>query len=363
MVGGGQRGLLYILERLNREQFEPIVIVPSYGLLLNKVKELNISTRCFKIKGIKNPLNLITTVVRIVKIIWSERIDLLHTDSPKNTIYGGLSAKITGKPLIYHARVGDRDKLDKLLYFLSTKIIAVSKATAKRFNSSKVEIIYNAIDVKRFNPDTDNNEIRKEFNMPSRQTGKNDILIGTIGQLIPKKGQKEFLNAASGILKIYPKIKFIIVGNGNKKYKEELEELCRSLNISQSIIFTGFRDDVPAIMSALDIFVLATSYPEGLCRTILEAMACGKPVITTNVGSNPEALINGVTGILLPPPGSPSLLKDAILKLIKDEQKRKEMGEKGRERAVELFNIETHIREIEKLYLDLLTPLKRDKNP
>ena len=345
-VGGGQKGLLYILERVNKEHFEPLVIAPSGGLFLEKVSELNIPIKCVKM-GSLNLLNLTRTVPRIINLIWMERVDLIHTDSPRGTVYGGIAAKITGRPLIYHVRVSNKDKLDNLLYSLSTKIIAVSKASAKRFRKSdKIEVIYNAIDLNEFNPNIDGVDIREEFNV-------NHILIGTIGQLIPKKGQKELLLVAPDIIETYPRVKFIIVGNGNTAYRKELEDLSRKLNIVDNVIFTGFREDIPKIISAIDIFVLFTSHEEGLCRSILEAMASGKPVITTNVGGNPETVINNVTGILLPSQDI-SLLKNALLELIKDEKKRKEMGSKGRERVEKFFNIDENIRRIEKVYLGVL---------
>ncbi|MFH1904710.1 MAG: glycosyltransferase [bacterium] len=352
-VGGGQKGLLYMLERINRDRFEPIVIAPSQGSFLDRAAKLGISTKCLKMGKLLNPLNLITTVPRVMKLIWKEEVDLIYTDSPREGIYGGIAARITGSPLIYHARVSDKSRLDKLIYFLSTKVIAVSKASAERFkNSEKVKIIYNAIDLNEFNPNIDGSKIREEFNVPN-------ILIGTVAQLIPEKGQKDLLLATADILKTYPRVKFIIVGDGNIGYRKELEKLCRELGITDNIVFTGFREDIPQIMSSIDIFVLSTSWNEGLCRAILEAMGAAKPVITTDVGGNSETVVDGITGVLLPY-RSPFLLKDALLELIRDKQKREEMGKQGRERVIKLFNIDENIKRIEKVYEELTLEEKND---
>ncbi|MBU0479211.1 glycosyltransferase [bacterium] len=344
-VGGGQKGLLYILERINRDCFDPVVVAPSQGSFLDRAAKLGISTKCLKM-GKLNPLNLIITVPKIAKLIWTEKINLIYTDSPRGAIYGGIAAKIIGRPLVYHARVSDKSRLDKLIYILSTKIITVSKASAERFkNGGKVKIIYNAIDLNEFNPDIDGSKIREEFSA-------NDLLIGTMGRVSSEKGQKELLHTVPDILKAYPKIKFVIVGGGNPEYIEKLKKLCQKLGITNNVIFTGFREDIPEIMAAIDIFALFTSN-EGLCRSILEAMGTGKPVITTDVGGNSETIKNEVTGILIPF-HNPSLLKDALFELIRDKKKRKEMGRRGRERAVKLFDIEENIRKIEKIYLEVL---------
>jgi glycosyltransferase involved in cell wall biosynthesis len=360
-VGGGQKGLLYMLERIDRKDFEPIVAVPSGGLFLDKVSELGVQTVGVGM-GRLNILNLITATLGILRVIRRHGIDLIHTDSPRNTVYGGIAARITGTPLVYHARVSDRDRLDKVLHLLATRVVAVSEAAAGRFrdcsptqtgqfvSARKVEIIYNAIDTNEFSPNVDGRKTRKEF-------GISNILIGTVGQLIPAKGQRELLFAAADILRIHPEVRFVIVGTGEAAYREELESICRRLNIADNVILTGFREDIPAIMAAFDVFVLFTSN-EGLCRTVLEAMGSEKPVITTDVGGNPETVIDGITGILLSL-RDPSRFKDAILELVEDEKKRKTMGRRGREVAMERFDMDRNMRRVERLYRLLLSSKRK----
>ena len=146
----------------------------------------------------------------------------------------------------------------------------------------------------------------------------------------------------------------MIVGEGNSAYREKLEELSKNLGLSGTIVFTGFREDIPRIMNMLDIVVLpSTTHLEGLSRVIIEAMASSKPVIATNSGGNPEAVEDGATGLLVPPE-DPNKLAESILTLIKDKTKRNQMGEAGRKRAEKLFNIEKNVFRIEKVYEELL---------
>jgi glycosyltransferase involved in cell wall biosynthesis len=127
------------------------------------------------------------------------------------------------------------------------------------------------------------------------------------------------------------------------------------LGFNDRVIFTGFREDIPEIMAALDIFVSPTLYKEGLSRSILEAMASSKPVITTCLGGNPEVVVDGVTGILIPPKNSLKLA-DAISELTKDMNRRKDMGKAGRKRIEQLFTIEEATKKTEEIYEELLCP-------
>ncbi|PIU68061.1 MAG: glycosyltransferase family 1 protein, partial [Armatimonadetes bacterium CG07_land_8_20_14_0_80_40_9] len=146
-------------------------------------------------------------------------------------------------------------------------------------------------------------------------------------------------------------IKFLIVGDG--PLREELKEQSKDLGIEDEVTFTGSRQDIPEIMAALDIFVL-TSIKEHFGRVVIEAMACGKPVIATNSGAVPEIVEDKVTGILVPPEDSEKLA-EAIIELLEDKEKAKEMGIAGRKRVEELFSIEKHTRQIEEVYLSLLS--------
>jgi glycosyltransferase involved in cell wall biosynthesis len=248
----------------------------------------------------------------------------------------------------------EKKSFEKFLFNRAHKVIAVSKAASQRFQEfesaqEKVVIIYNGVDLTEFTPQPPDSQLREEFGIE-----KDRILVGTLGQLIPGKGQDVFLKAAAQVIKQTPEVKFMIVGDGNQFYRQKLEDLSKDLGLSGKVVFTGFREDIPRITSLLDISVLpSTTHLEGLSRVIIEAMASSKPVIATNSGGNPEAVEDGITGILVPPEDSHSLA-ESILDLIKDETKRNRMGEAGRTRAEKLFSIENNISQIEKIYEELL---------
>ena len=357
MIGGGQRSLLLILEKLNKKRFKPFLICPSEGDFTDKAEKLGIETTIIKTRSLKrlNFFSNAATIFKLIKFIKQKNIDLIHTDAPRQTFYAGIAARLAGKPLVWHVRVSDPEEnfYDKFLLTLSSKVIAVSKAVRERLEevaprSDKFVVIYNGVDLTEFNQQLADKRFKEEFEIEDDW-----ILVGTVGQLTRGKGQDIFLRAAAQVSKLFPNVKFIIVGDGNEAYRKKLKDLSKELRIAEKVIFTGFREEIPQIMSSLDIVVLSSTHLEGFSRIILEGMASSKPVIATRVGGNPEAVKDGKTGILVSP-GDPQRLAKAILELVKNENKRFQLGIAGRRRAEKLFNIEKNIAQIEKLYEELL---------
>ena len=148
----------------------------------------------------------------------------------------------------------------------------------------------------------------------------------------------------------YNEAVFLIVGEGY--LKNELEQLARDLGIENDVEFVGEREDIPQILSIMDIFVLPSAL-EGFSNVILEAMATGLPVVATNVGGIPELVVNKQTGILVPP-DEPEELAKAIVDLLRDKNTSREMGKRGRERIEKYFGLEKMLGEYDALYQDLI---------
>ena len=135
---------------------------------------------------------------------------------------------------------------------------------------------------------------------------------------------------------------------------EELRSFTHELNLKKNVTFLGNRHDVPDLLNIMDLFVL-TSLHEGVSNTILEAMACGLPVVGTHVGGTPEIVADGKTGILVPPQ-HPEQLAAAIRSFIENQTLRREMGKQGRRRAEEHFSLERMVENYEALYISLTKP-------
>ena len=158
------------------------------------------------------------------------------------------------------------------------------------------------------------------------------------------------------VVKHRPQAKFLVVGEDKESkgflLKKLMEKACR-LGLDQQVIFTGWRDDIPYMLSAIDIFVQNPTYPEGLGISTLEAMASGKPTVVTNMGGLSDTTINEVTGLIVPPSDA-KMLSDAIIRLLDDRNLASQMGKRARLRAEEKFDIEKIAKRMEQVFLQLL---------
>jgi len=179
-------------------------------------------------------------------------------------------------------------------------------------------------------------------------------IVGTVARFTEQKGLKYFVQAIKLIKEQIPNCKFIIVGDG--ELKNSLINSVKNIGVSQDVIFTGYRVDAVSLMSIFDIFVLPSLW-EGMPYTILEAMALKKPVVATNVFGNSEIILNGITGNLVPPRDSLAI-SEAVIRLLKDKEKAKEMGENGFRRVKKNFSAKKMTEKIEQTYLELLNGFK-----
>ena len=166
-------------------------------------------------------------------------------------------------------------------------------------------------------------------------------VIGNVAALAGHKGQRHLVAAAARIVRAVPDARFLIVGDG--ELREPLEKQIKSLALERHVLLTGFRADALALMKSFDLFVMS-SITEGLGSAVLEAMACNRAVVATRAGGLPEAVDDGVTGLLVPTHDEPALA-DAIVKLLQDAALREAMGQAGRERVVREFSVEKMVKD------------------
>jgi glycosyltransferase involved in cell wall biosynthesis len=357
--GGGQLSLINILRYIVRTSFNPYLVCSSEGTLIAKVREIGIESTVIKMRPLKGLgiFSILTAILGLYRLSRRWNIKIIHSNAgaTRDTFYSALTARLMGIPFIWHVRtIESGGILDRILAFLSTKIIAISNAVKQRLywikDSKKVEVIYNGVDLNEFRFGIDGSQIRREFNISEK-----DILIGTVGQLIPWKGHRYLLEAAKIVKERASNIKFLIVGDEvpeGSGYRKELEGFSLKLGLKEDVIFTGFREDIPDVMAAIDIFVLP-SINEPFGRVIIEAMAMGKPVVATNSGGVPEIVVDGEIGYIVPIKDAMALA-ERINELINNREKREEMGRAGRKRVEEMFTIEKNVGAVERLYEDIL---------
>jgi len=211
--------------------------------------------------------------------------------------------------------------------------------------SEKLVVIYNSVEISEYQGGVDVARIREELEIDPAHT-----VVGTVSRLDEAKGIRYFLQAVPEVLIRNSEVSFLIVGAGSQR--RELERLARDLDIESRVIFAGYRPDVVKMLAIMDVFVLPSLY-EGFPNAVLEAMAIAKPVVATRVGGTPEAVEDGVTGLLVPP-RDPKALAEAIIALLQDRERAEAMGQAGRERVERYFSAERMVQETEALYEELI---------
>ncbi len=360
---GAEESLLNLACFLDREKFNPFFILPEEGRFSSKLRDSGIKVFIAALPKIRKVCGVMRSGEEILAIAREKSSHLIHANSIRTNLYGAYVAKRMRIPIVWHERnliTSELVDLDRFFSFLPDKIICNSNAIAQRFVrkgkiGQKIAVIHNGVDIERFNPAISGDGIRKEFGFKSEE-----IIIGIAGRLGPEKGLETFLNSAKIILSQHPEstnVRFLIVGDAvfpaHKWMEEHLKRVVKDLNIVDQVVFTGFRDDMPWLYAAMNIFVLASD-AEACGRVIFEAMATALPVVATDSGGTPEIVLPGVTGLLFAPKDSQKLA-EGILYLIRNKETAKKMGLAGRERIEKFFTIEKNVRETQEIYLKLLS--------
>ncbi len=240
-------------------------------------------------------------------------------------------------------------RLDLFLMRRFDHLIAVSQATQAEMleagvPESRISVVHNGIDTKAWSREMIGTTLREELNInPSTP------VVGYVGRIMPEKDLVTWLRAAALVARKFPDARFVLVGEGRDSTTfGELQTLVLTLGIAKKVIFLGYHRNLLPVYSAFDIFVLS-SLREGLPNSILEAMALGLPVVTTDVAGAKELVVNGETGFVVPQKDSEGLAR-AIVTLLADHEYRDRMGKAGRERIESEFCFSKRLRRIEDLY-------------
>ncbi|MCK5595187.1 glycosyltransferase [bacterium] len=352
-VGGVQKRMTSILPKLDKERYSIIVCSFKSGELQKHLEQSGISVRIVQRRFKFDPV----CIYRLCSIMKKENIDIVHTHCHKPNTTGRFAAKLAGVSVII-ANEHNVDSwksswqliLDRWLAVCSDKIIAVSEAVKNFYvknaniSADKFEVIYNGVDLDFW-----------QKNIPSREAIaekkskfgllQDDKVIATIGRLHSQKGHEYLLRAARKIIPRMKNLKFLIVGDG--PMKDSLESLSERLGIKKNVVFTGKRDDIKEVLYLSDISVLS-SIREGFSNVVLESMACGKPVVATDVGGNKEIVIDGENGFIVPFRDKDALA-DKILALVGNEELIEKMGLAAKE-TVKNFSLSRMAHKTEHLY-------------
>lgn len=351
VFGGGQVALLSLLDELDNRFLEAVVVCQPGAALIGELKERSISPYVFDLGGVRKGRrprvilgNLVARVVptlKLARLILRERVDVVYANGAFSLIACVLAAKLTRTPVIWseHNTTLPLGPEIQLLIGLADKIAVVTEVIAHQFVElsptvgEKMVTVHNGIDPERFEVCArDRERLRQELGLR-----KEHCIVGTVGRLAPEKGHHYFLRAAACIGEAIPAARFLVVGEG--PLRDGLGAMATDMGIATKVRFTGFREDVPALLSLMDVFVLP-SVEEAFSIAVLEAMAAGKPVIASNVGGIYEAVIEGETGYLVQA-GDWQHTAERAIELLRDGTKRQRIGEKGRQLVRQHYTLET----------------------
>ena len=344
---------------MDREKFLPLLAAPAKGPFADAARALSVEVIHVEYGPLRRLDILIRTISRLRSIARERDLSLFHANGPATDIPAAIAARLSGLPVVWHARVlpGPREiDIERLLAPAASLIISNSEAIQRRFSSGgrtdgKAITIINGVDVDRFHPGVPGKEVRDRYSI-----GPDTLLAGVVGRISPIKGQRTFIEAAVTLLPSRPGLRFLIVGSGlfpgEKEYESELRGFVKELGLEGKIHFTGNQSDVRSSLGALDICVVPSN-SEGCSRVLFEAMAMAKSLIATDTGGTPEIVEEERTGILFPP-GESQALADALERLASDPDLRRRMGEAGRRRVVKHFTIQKNVQKTEAAYLRLV---------
>jgi len=362
-LGGAQKITLMTLERLPRERYELGLVSGTQGLLVDWANRIPSVTRVWVPSLVRevHPFKDILALIKMWRVFRRERPVLVHTHCPKAGILGRWAAKLAGVPFIFHTAHGfgfnDFQRplvrnfyvwIERLTSKITTEHVFVSYENADKAErlglARRGEWILSrsGIDIDEYIQPGPRRTKLAEWGV-----SEDKVVIGMVACFKPEKAPTDFVDMAARILQKTGNVHFVMVGDG--ELRPSVEARIREHGIEQHFTLLGWQpiEVMPQTYRNFDIVVL-TSLWEGLPRIFAEAMACGLPIVATNVGGAREAVIDGETGYLFNPHDVEGMA-GAVLKLITDPQLRKSLGAKGKERVVE-FDVRTAIAGLESEY-------------
>ncbi|NUM81951.1 glycosyltransferase family 4 protein [bacterium] len=385
--GGGGRSLFYILKFINKNAFEPIAYLPDEeGVLPERIEKegvcelireplLHSSNKVARLKKKAADENIFERIYSLVlnyaelfyltffklpSLVKKRSIDILYANNITTRMMAGFVGLVTGCKVVWHSRDVPSGKDRVIQKFLARrhplkKVICVSENNRRFFPSpaEKSIVVHNGIDAEEFNSVTITKKLRNEFHIP-----QNAVVFGVTGRILPKKGYASFLRAGKIASENCPEIplRFVIAGGAFKEQQQqhfdELKQLAKTLQIEDRVIFTGFIADVKSYVNDFDALVAPSEWEEPCPRTVLEGMALNLPVLGFKMGGIPELVANGETGLLYDCADYKGLA-DGMITLIRDPQLRKTMGQKGRKRIENFFDIVEKTKEIDRILLEV----------
>jgi glycosyltransferase involved in cell wall biosynthesis len=346
--------LLPLIDRLTAEGYD-VHAVCSEGHYASELRAEGYTIHGIEIERRISPMSNLKSLWRLYRLMRRERFDIVHVHTPVAAVLGRLAAWTARVPIIMYTAHGfyfhdSTPRLRRRVAVLVEKALArmthviftqsyedsVTAVEEGICDEQRVIWIGNGVDTGRFVPVRDTAAIRDELGLTAQ-----DKVVGFVGRVVAEKGILELVQAMKIVARTVPDAKLVIVGDTlnsdrDRGAKDAIARMLDEYDLSKRVVFAGFLEDIRGVMAAMDVFSLP-SYREGMPRTIIEAMASGKPVVATNIRGCREEVLPDSNGLLVPVK-DPVALAGAITSLLSRPELARRMGDNGRERACRLFD-------------------------
>jgi glycosyltransferase involved in cell wall biosynthesis len=367
LCGGTENHFMTLSRALDASRFAvQFACLRRWGPFVTELSERRVPLTEYRVDTFRS-MNAFVQQARLARDVRRQAIDIVHTYS----FYGNVFAIPPGRvsaPVVV-ASIRDRGpyltamqrRVQRHVCRLADCVLVNAEAVkswlvADGYDGSRIVVIPNGVDLSRFAMPADRAQLRHALGMPA--TVK---LVAVVSRLAALKGIEDFIDAAALVARRHDDVRFLVVGEpspiNNRAYVDGLQSRARDRGLTDRVIFTGLRSDVPALLSAVDVSVMP-SLNEALSNVLLESMAAGAAVVATDVGGTAEALVDGNNGVLIPP-GNPTVMADAIVRLVDDPAYARELGENARRTIRDRYSLDRMVASTETLYDELLSRKQR----
>jgi glycosyltransferase involved in cell wall biosynthesis len=369
-VGGAERQLEALVRRLDRHRFLPIVACQHAG---GPVAEA-LRAEGVAVRQLSGPRRLDPFFLpRTLALVRRRRVRIVCTQGFSTGVVGRLAALWGGAPvrIVLEHSTGERDmspakhRLNRMLHSMTSAWVAVAQGQVPYLTQTKgippeqIHVVHNGIDAAAYDLGNrraaERRRVRQELGIDPTAP-----VAGSIAVLRPEKNLRSFVGAAAQVLRTLPEARFVIVGDGPQR--QELFQEIMLWGLEGRVLLAGWRDDIAAVLAAMDVAVLCSTDVETFPVSFLEAMAAGLPLVATRVGGLPEMVEPGENGLLVSP-GSTDELAQALGQVLADRDRTRRWGEASRRRVRQEFGVAPMVQRYEALFEALLRPSGDVQNP
>jgi glycosyltransferase involved in cell wall biosynthesis len=385
VVGGSLTGMLELIGGLDRTRYMPVVVLYEEKPVTRQLRAQGIPVRIFSkrrlpkehtlqektgyqhvkgypgvtplLRGARATLTFVfetlPAALRLASVFRQEAPDIVHVcNGFRGNLDAIVAARLCGIPCIVHCKGFDKHSyIERLVAPGVAAAVCMTVAIedhcrAQQIRAPEYHVIYDGLDLERFRPTRGRDDVREELGIP-----RDAPVVGVVGNIQEWKGQHVLLEAMVEVVRAYPQAVALVVGGAHRSgraYADSLRKFVAERGLGRNVVFTGARQDVPDVMSAMDVIVHSSVRGEPFGRVIIEGMSVGRPVVATRAGGVPEFVHDGVDGLLVQP-GDPAELARVLIGLLQDTDLRRRLSQ-GAEQAVRNFSLEHHVEQMTRLY-------------